>query len=140
MNECDGFTFKECCATPGMGWRVALSVLSGTVFLAFLVIWLFFFAGDYSVWENIGIVFLSLILLAMFNAAIWIPYGLQSSSHEGRSWRTVAMTAIGMACLGFILIWLLFFATDYNVYQNIAVFIVVMIIGGGLSTIVSMKH
>ena len=52
--------------TAQCGLRGAFSLLSGVAWLSFVIIWLFFYVGEYSIWENIGVV----LLMAM--ALLWL--------------------------------------------------------------------
>ncbi len=76
-NMCGDWDFDSNDKWPeGCGWRGAASVISGVAWLCFNIIWLFFYAGDYTVWENIGVFLLSIVALLGFNALAWVGYGL----------------------------------------------------------------
>ena len=62
-----------------MGLRLAISVISGFGWLAFLVIWLFFYAETLSIYKNIAIFLLSILIVGAINAVTWIPW-------RGRPW------------------------------------------------------
>ncbi len=127
----------------GFGWRVAVSIIMGVSWLAFLIIWLFFFAGDYNVYQNIGIIILSILIIVVVLGALWaswISVGMRYASKEDREmWgmkgfkTAVAFSAVvGFATVLFLVIWLFFYAVDFNIYQNIAVLVVVVLIAGGI--------
>ena len=51
--------------SDGMGWRVTISILTFFASIIGVIIWLFFYAGDYTIYQNVAIVvviFLGFIL------------------------------------------------------------------------------
>ncbi|MBN2230329.1 MAG: hypothetical protein JW779_12140, partial [Candidatus Thorarchaeota archaeon] len=79
----------------------------------FTVIWLFFFAVNYTIFENIAIVFIALLVAAALITLIWIP------SIEGR--RPQASAASGFAWIIFLIVWIIFFAAEFGFYENIGI-------------------
>jgi hypothetical protein len=61
----------------GFGWRVSLSVLVSIGWLAFLVIWLFFYAGDYSIYQNLAVFLASILIVAAIMGASWASWGIR---------------------------------------------------------------
>jgi hypothetical protein len=55
--------------------RMAISMISGLGWLISLIIWLFFFAEDLSVYQNIAVFLISLLVLGAINVLIWVPWG-----------------------------------------------------------------
>ena len=49
----------------GLGWRVSLSIIVGVGWLVFLIVWLFFMASDYTVYKNLAIVMISVLLMVI---------------------------------------------------------------------------
>ena len=74
---------KEEMDMKGMGWRVSLSILVSLGWLAFLVIWLFFYAGDFSLYQNIAIFLVSVIVVVAIMGASWAPWGMKHGKHGG---------------------------------------------------------
>lgn len=128
--------------TKGFGWRSAASVLTGVLWLSFIIIWLFFFAGDYSVWENLGVLLLSVVVLAGVNATFWASLGLRMARDcEAVPWWRVAATCLlALGAVAFAVVWLMVLADGYNVYQNLAVLFVNMLICGGLCGVIWMGY
>lgn len=60
----------------------------------------------------------------------------KQQSNRWFGWRGGVSTIIWIGWLAWLIIWLFFFAQDYNVYQNIAVFIVSLVIAGGVSGVI----
>ncbi len=50
-------------------------------------------------------------------------------------WRGIASAIIWIGWVIFLVVWLFFYASSYNGYQNLAVFIVSLLVAGGLSSI-----
>jgi hypothetical protein len=133
----------------GFSWRVAASIVIGVGWLSFIIIWLFFFAGSYSIYQNLAIVVVSLIVGFGALILIWITWGLRFATpvesidldwKEQRrnwfGWRGTVSGIIWFAWLAVLVIWLFFFAQDYDVYQNIAIIIVSLVVAGGASAII----
>jgi hypothetical protein len=55
-------------------------VAAAFAWLIFLGLWLFFYAGGYSILQNIGIFFLSLAVLAVVETGMWIPWAMKQPS------------------------------------------------------------
>jgi hypothetical protein len=124
----------------GMGCRVSLSILVAVGWLVFLILWLFFYAGPYSWEKNLSVVLLSLLFLC---GCIGIPWGVwtirQRSVMEtemwntkGFRWRVWVSLFFMIGSMVFLIYWFWFLAEPFNVYQNIAIFIVSFLIIGGL--------
>jgi cation transport ATPase len=120
------------------GWRSAASALSGVLWLSFIIIWLFFFAGDYSVWENLGLILLSVVVLVGANALFWVGFGLRmAKGHvDLPRWRILTTIILGTGALAFTIIWLIVFAEGFNAYQNLAVLLVTVLLSGGLCAVI----
>jgi len=127
--------------TPGFAWRVGLSILVVFGWLAFLIVWLFFYAGDYDVWQNIAIFLVSIIVGIGILAAAWASWGIKYASEFGgknlecakpkKSW--VLNTVAGIGWLIFLIIWLFYYAGDYSGYQNLAIFITSVLVLGAVT-------
>jgi hypothetical protein len=108
--------------STGRGYASTLSFIA---WMAFTIIWLFFFAGGYTVFENIAIVFIALLIIAALNAVLWIP------SAEGRRPKASAVSGIGW--IVFIIIWIIFFAAGFGFYENIGIAIASLLVVGLLN-------
>jgi Ca2+/Na+ antiporter len=58
-------------------WMVYVSIAIAFLWLLFVGLWLFLYAGDYSFWQNIGIVIVSLAAVAILETALWLPWGMK---------------------------------------------------------------
>ena len=129
-NMCGDWDFDKNEKWPaGCGWRGAASVISGVVWLCFNIIWLFFYAGDYTIWENIGVFLLSIVAVLGFNALAWVGYGFSmAKGEELPRYRIIgSMLVLGAGTVS-PLTWLFFLTDGYNVYQNIAVLSVIVLL------------
>jgi hypothetical protein len=124
----------------GMGWRVSLSILVGVGWLVFVVLWLFFYARNY-VWEqNVAIFLLSLLLLIGILGAPWAywAYKKQTSvekemwKQKGFRWRFWTSIIVGLGAIIFLIYWFWALAEPFDIYQNLAIFIITLLIAGGL--------
>jgi hypothetical protein len=67
---------------PGYRWRVALSLIMGVAWLIFFLLWLYIFAGSYTVYQNIAIILVSVLIVAAVLAAAWAPWGIKYASKK----------------------------------------------------------
>ncbi|TFG30078.1 hypothetical protein EU527_14970 [Candidatus Thorarchaeota archaeon] len=107
-----------------------VSAISFIAWIAFTIIWLFFFAGDYGIFQNIAIVFIALLAIGALNVVLWIP------SVEGR--RPKASAVSGIAWIGFLIVWILVFAAGFGFYENIGIAIASLLLIGLVNMILWM--
>jgi len=120
----------------GPRWRPAFSIITGVVWLAFLVIWLFFFAIDYTGFQNLAVIIVSVLVLALVNGLVWAIWGLQfapEGAMRGQGWRVAISIITAIGWLIFLIIWLFFYASEFNLYQNLAVLIVSLLALAGIN-------
>ena len=68
---------EEMIEVPGFGWRISLSIFVGTLWLVFLILWLFFYAEAYTVYQNLAIVIVSILVIGAILGAAWAPWGMK---------------------------------------------------------------
>ncbi|MFW6375619.1 MAG: hypothetical protein ACOCZJ_00485 [Thermoplasmatota archaeon] len=110
-------------------WCSLLSIISGFGWLIFLVIWLFFYASDYEVYQNLAVILLSIFLVLIINGASW------KSFDRRHKLRSITSIIFGLIWLGFIIYWLFYHASDFSFMENIAVFILSLLVLGGLNSV-----
>ncbi len=66
----------------GMGWRIALSIILFFGLIAFIIVWLFFFADRFSGFQNLAIFLLALLAFFGLQAAVWATMWMR----WGRRW------------------------------------------------------
>jgi hypothetical protein len=129
--------------TKGFGWRVSTSIITAVGWLSFVILWLFFYADKYSIYQNIGAVIISLIVFIGINGAVWGTWAMRMAPKDAMGpWRLRAIGSFitGAAWVAFLLIWLLVYADSYSIYQNIAVLFVSVLVLGGINGVLWNKH
>ena len=124
----------------GLGWRVSLSIFGGIGWLIFILLWFFFFASSYSIYQNIAIILLSLFIIGVVLGIPWAIYGLRFQSKkeremwktEGFKWRVWVSIIVGGLFFFGMIYWFWFMASGFDLYQNIAILIVLVLVTGGV--------
>lgn len=65
--------------TEGMGWRVSVSIVTFFGSMIAVILWLFFFAGDFNVYQNMALVVVILLAFVALMGATWAPWGMRQS-------------------------------------------------------------
>ena len=63
--------------SQGMGWRVAATILGFFGSIIGIILWLFFYAASYSVYQNIAIVVVILLTFIAIVGAVWAAWGIK---------------------------------------------------------------
>ncbi len=124
-------------AVKGMSWRVTVSAVSALGWFGFVIAWLFFLADGYSILQNIAVLMLSVVALAMVNVTVWLTFArsvgeLKDISCVGEK-HGMAKGALALIWLVAIGAWLFWYAGDYSLYQNLAVLLLSIVPVAGLS-------
>ena len=61
----------------GMGWRVGVSIFSFFAAIIAVIVWLFFYAGGYNVYQNLAIIVVIFLAFVAVMSAIWASWGLK---------------------------------------------------------------
>ncbi len=64
---------------PGEAWRAAVSAVVAIGWLIFMIVFLFFYAKYYSIYENIAIFLVSVLVMAAILAPMWIVWGMRNA-------------------------------------------------------------
>jgi hypothetical protein len=122
------------------GWRIPYSVITSVGWLVFLILWLAFYASEYSIYQNIAIVIASILVLFFLTGSVWMIWIFSMMSHH--QWKMVKESHVQgrvtisillpILALVFLVIWFFFHADSFNIYQNIAVFFVTILVMGGI--------
>lgn len=68
---------KEIMQTPGFAWRVSLSIITFVGLVVFFILWLFFYAGQFTVYQNIAVLIVALLVFCGIMAAAWSSWGMK---------------------------------------------------------------
>jgi len=63
--------------TEGFGWRVSVSIISVVVLIVFIVLWLFFYADAYTIYQNIAVVIAAVLLFCGVMGGAWAAWGMR---------------------------------------------------------------
>jgi len=63
--------------TPGFGWRVSLSIVASLGWAVFLIIWLFFYASAFNIYQNIAVFVASILVFGAIMGGSWASWGMK---------------------------------------------------------------
>jgi len=120
----NGFIWVPREAGPGRGgWRVRLSIAVGVIWLAFVIMWLPFYAESFTVYKNAAILLASFFAMIVLNMAAWASIVSQEIP-EGIGMRVNVTFGIGLLWCTFVIVWLWFYAGLYLAWEfNAAILI-----------------
>ncbi len=102
------------------------SLGSMIAWMAFLIIWLFFFASGYGLFENIAVVLVALLIVGALNSIMWIP------RQEG-GWKARTSAISGVIWLIFLIVWFVFFSSGFGLYENIGIALASLLMIGAVN-------
>lgn len=65
----------------GFRWRVILSITMPLISIIFLIIWFWYFAVPYSIWQNIAVLLVFLLAMSGVLSALWARWSMKHG-HE----------------------------------------------------------
>ncbi len=68
--------------SKGMGWRVALSILTFFGSVISITLWLFFYAENFSVYQNIAVIAVILLAFVAIMSATWASWGVKQAARR----------------------------------------------------------
>jgi heme/copper-type cytochrome/quinol oxidase subunit 4 len=71
----------------GLGSRVTASIITVFGFVIALILWLFFYAANYNVYQNIAVVIVMILAFVGIMGATWASWGMRHSS-QMEGWKT----------------------------------------------------
>ena len=125
---------KDSGATP-QSWKVSLSIIMGIGWIVFVITWLAFFAGNeeynFNAYQNFAIILISILVELIVLGGVWASYGIKKIPDEGKQImkaigffsRVVVSMIIPLGLMIFLIIWFFFYAEDFDIYKNFAVFL-----------------
>lgn len=63
--------------TPGFAWRVSLTIIVFFALIVFLVLWLFFYADAYTIYQNLAVLLAAILLFVGVMGAAWAHWGMK---------------------------------------------------------------
>lgn len=69
----------------GMGWRVGVTIATFFGSMIAVILWLFFYAGSFSVYQNIALVVVILLAFIGVMGATWASWGMKQAEWWNRS-------------------------------------------------------
>ena len=76
QNEIDINTFARIASMRSLGSRVAGTIIVGVGWLAFILLWLAFYAGKFDFWQNLAVFLVSVIVAVGITAVMWVKWAL----------------------------------------------------------------
>lgn len=98
------------------------TLMSFIAWMAFTIVWLFFFASGYGIIENIAVVFVGLLVVGAASALVWIP------RHEGLKAKASAISGVGW--LVFLILWVVFAQRYFGLFENIGIALASLLLVG----------
>lgn len=68
----------------GMGSRVTVSILTLFGSLIGIIVWLFFYADKFSVYQNIAVVAVAVLGFVAIMGATWASWGIEQAERQDR--------------------------------------------------------
>lgn len=63
--------------TPGFAWRVSLSIIAVFAVIVFVVLWLFFYADAFTIYQNLAVFLAVILIFVAVMGASWAHWGLK---------------------------------------------------------------
>lgn len=63
--------------TPGFAWRVSLSIIVFFAVIIFVVIWLFFYADAFTIYQNLAVLLAVILTFIAIMGAAWAYWGIK---------------------------------------------------------------
>ncbi len=64
----------------GMGWRVAVSIITFFGSVIAVILWLFFYAGSFNVYQNIAVIVVIFLAFIAVMGATWASWGMKQGA------------------------------------------------------------
>lgn len=126
------------------GWRAPFSAVAGIGWLIFIIIWLAFYASNYTFEKNVSIFFLSILVIILLLGGVWSIWAFKMIPKEGREilkfkgfrWRLTISIILLFVAFIFLIVWFWFYAEPFTIWQHIAVILVTILIIGAILSVI----
>jgi len=68
----------------GMGWRVSVSIVAFFGSVIAVILWLFFYAGSFNVWQNVAVVIVIFLVFIAIMGATWASWGMKQGAWRNK--------------------------------------------------------
>ena len=65
--------------SEGMGWRVGVSIVTFFGSMIASILWLFFYAGTFNIYQNIAVIVVIILAFSAIMGATWASWGMTQS-------------------------------------------------------------
>jgi hypothetical protein len=94
---------EEIKKSSGFRWRVSLSIIVGTVWFVFLILWFARYASDYTVYQNIASVLVSILIMGAILGASWASWEYCWKGQKEREWWQLKRIWFGFIIIIFVI-------------------------------------
>ena len=63
--------------TPGFAWRVSLTIIVFFAMIVFVVLWLFFYADAFTLYQNLAVLLVVILIFLAVMGAAWAYWGIR---------------------------------------------------------------
>ncbi len=127
-------TFEHGLMKAGYSGAVAIG------WLIFVILFLAFFSGNFRTNEKFSIIILSILIMVVLLGVPWLIWSLQMMTKKdweifkikGFKWRIIGSIVFLFALLIVLIYGFWFIWTDFGFWQYVAIFLVVILVSGGL--------
>jgi MFS family permease len=119
---------------PEIASRVAVSIAVFLGWLIFLVTFLAFYAGNFGTYQSLAIILVSIFIGVAILAPMWAHWGMKYGGRYAKEWRprprgrSMLKRVVFLCWLVFLVLFLGFYASNFNIYQNLAIIIVSLLV------------
>jgi len=71
---------------PGFASKIAVSIAVGVGWLIFLVVFLFFYASNFNIYQNLAIFILSILVVCVILGPMWAYWAIKNA----KTWKKMA--------------------------------------------------
>lgn len=69
---------------PGFAWRVSLSIIAFFGIIAFFILWLFFYAQAFNIYQNAAVLIVALLIFIAIMGGSWASWGIRYEQKYGK--------------------------------------------------------
>jgi hypothetical protein len=124
--------------------KAGFSGAVGIGWLVFIILFLAFFSEGFRINEKFALIILSILIIAVLLGGLWLFWSVQMMSKKdwelfrikGFKWRIIGTLIFLFALLTVLIYGFWYIWTDFSFWQYVAIFLVVILVSGGLMGVV----